>query len=250
MPDLLAQALATPGLIWLAGAVMVAGLVRGFSGFGSAMIIMPAASSVFSPVGAVLFLTAVELFGPLPNLRSALNTGTLADVARLGLGAMLALPVGIWVLATLSSDVFGWSVSLVVLVLLAVIMTGWRYRGHLSPRLITGTGALGGFLSGAVGIPGPPVIMLYMASTLPISVIRANFLMYLLMIDVLMIAVIAVFGLFQAVPVVAALVLILPYMLANALGALLFDPSAERVFRWVAYAIVAASALLGLPIWS
>ena len=37
--------------------------------------------------------------------------------------------------------------------------------------------------------------------------------------------------------------------LASVLGGLMFDPKAEGRFRAVAYAIIACSALLGLPLW-
>jgi len=38
MPDALASALAEPGLLWVCGASLLAGLVYGFAGFGSALI--------------------------------------------------------------------------------------------------------------------------------------------------------------------------------------------------------------------
>ena len=63
MPDLIGAALAVPGIWWLVGAIVAAGLVRGFSGFGSAMIIMPAASSVLEPFAALTFLVVVEFWG-------------------------------------------------------------------------------------------------------------------------------------------------------------------------------------------
>ena len=88
MPEALAGVPQTDGILWLALAVVVAGLVRGFSGFGSAMIIMPVASSVLSPFAALAFLTVVEFFGPLPNLSSALRVGRLRDVLRLDLGGI------------------------------------------------------------------------------------------------------------------------------------------------------------------
>lgn len=250
MPEPLAQALAMPGLGWLALAVCAAGLVRGFSGFGSAMIIMPVASSVLSPVGAIVFLTMTELFGPLPNLPRALREGSRWDVVRLGVGALLALPLGVYSLSHMSPEFFGWAVSGIVLFLLIPLMLGWRYGGQLTPPLVTITGALGGFFGGATGMPGPPVIMLYMASALPVSVIRANFLLYLLMIDVMMIAVVALFDLLELVPILVGLLLVVPYMMFNVAGAALFRPGAERLFRAVAYLVIAASALLGLPLWS
>jgi uncharacterized protein len=45
------------------------------------------------------------------------------------------------------------------------------------------------------------------------------------------------------------LVLVVPYALGNRIGQALFDPGREGLYRRVAYAIIAASALVGLPIW-
>jgi len=250
MPEVTSAALGVPGLGWLLVAVIVAGLVRGFSGFGSAMIIMPVASSVLNPVAAIVFLTMTDLVGPLPILPRALREGNRADVLRLGLGVAIAMPVGVAGLAYMSPDFFGWLVSATVMIMLGLLMTGWRYRGILTPRLVLGTGVLGGFLSGLTGMAGPPVIMLYMASTLPVKVIRANLILYLLTIDLLMIATIAAFGLFDAVPVIIGLVLAVPYMLTTLVGARFFRPGGEHLFRRVAYAIIAASALMGLPLWT
>ena len=249
MPALITDALATPGIHWLVLAVIVAGLVRGFSGFGSAMIIMPVASSVLPPVQAVLFMLAAELIGPLPNLRAALRDGAPRDVGLLGLGAVLALPLGVWGLTQFDPDLFGWCVSFVVLGLLVLLIYGWRYTGALTRPMTVGTGALGGFMTGFAGLPGPPVIMLCMASTLPISVIRANFLLYLLLLDLMLLPIFYVSGLMVWPVFVLGLLVGVPNFIANAVGAMLFDPRAERLFRTVAYIVIACSALLGLPLW-
>ncbi|MGB3243411.1 MAG: sulfite exporter TauE/SafE family protein [Sulfitobacter sp.] len=249
MPDLLAGAFATEGLVWLVLAVCVAGLVRGFSGFGSAMIIMPVATSVLSPVQAVIFLMFAELVGPLPNLRAALRDGALQDVRLLGGGALFALPLGLWGLTVIDPTVFGWIISIVVLTLLVLLMLGWRYPGTLNRKLTVATGALGGFMTGFAGIPGPPVIMLYMASTLPISVIRANFLLYLLLLDIMLLPYLVLSGLMVWKIALLGLLVGIPNLIANALGGLLFNPAAEKVFRTVAYVVIACSAILGLPLW-
>lgn len=250
MPELITAALALPGLWWLIGAITAAGLVRGFTGFGSALIIMPVASSVLDPFAALAFLTVVEFWGPLPNLRAAWRTGAPREALKLLLGAAVGLPLGLWALSRLDPVIFGWSVSVVVLLMLALVMTGWRYVGTLRPARIVGVGSLGGFLGGIVGVPGPPVIMLYMASALPIAVIRANFLLYLLGIDLMMAAVFVSFGLLDALAITVGLLCVPLYMCANVLGARLFDPKAERLFRAVAYIVIASSAIVGLPVWS
>lgn len=249
MPDALVQAFQTEGLIWLLMAVCVAGLVRGFSGFGSAMIIMPVAASVLSPVEAVIFLVAAEIIGPLPNLPAALREGTPSDVGLLALGALLALPLGLWGLSVVPQELFGWAVSICVIGLLILVMMGWRYRGAMTRKLIVGTGAVGGFMTGFAGIPGPPVIMLYMASTLPISIIRANFLLYLVTLDLILVPLLILMDLMVWKIALLGLLVGIPNLIANAIGARLFDPQAEVLFRRVAYIVIAASAIIGLPLW-
>ncbi len=250
MPDLVGSALALPGLWWLVGAIAAAGLVRGFTGFGSALIIMPMASSVLDPFAALAFLTVVEFWGPLPNLRAALRVGAPREALLLLAGAAVGLPLGLWGLSMLDPAIFGWSVSVIVLILLGLVMSGWRYAGTLRPAGIVGVGGIGGFLGGIAGVPGPPVIMLYMASSLPVAVIRANFLLYLLGIDLLMIAVFVSAGLLDVLAITVGVLCVPLYMAANVLGARLFDPGAERLFRAVAYIVIAAAAIVGLPIWS
>ncbi|WP_299414889.1 sulfite exporter TauE/SafE family protein [uncultured Sulfitobacter sp.] len=249
MPDILASALDTDGLIWLVAAVFVAGLVRGFAGFGSAMIIMPVASTVLSPVEAVIFLICAELVGPLPNAPAAWRDGEPREVGLLVLGAIIALPLGIWALTTMDATVFGWVVSIAVITLLALTVSGWRLKGALTRRLTVTAGALGGFMTGFAGIPGPPVIMLYMASMLPVSVIRANFLLYLVALDFLLFPMLWALGLMNWPIAFLGLLVGIPNLVANMLGARLFDPNRERLFRTVAYLVIAASAIVGLPLW-
>lgn len=240
----------TAGLIWLGLGVVAAGLVRGFAGFGSGMIIMPVASAVLSPVAAVTFMMMAELLGPLPNLPAAWRDGSPRDVGRLMLGALVTVPIGIFCLSLMDADFFGWVVSISVAILLVLLMTGWRYQGTLTSKLTILTGGLGGFMGGFAGVPGPPVIMLYMASRLPITVIRANFLLYLLAIDLVMIVVFFALDLFVWKIAVLGLMAGIPNVIANMIGARLFNPNAEVIFRRVAYLVIATSAILGLPIWN
>lgn len=249
MPDLLVSALATDGLIWLVLTVFIAGLVRGFAGFGSAMIIMPVASAILTPVEAVIFLICAELIGPLPNAPAAWREGAPRDVALLLIGAVVAMPVGILALSSMDQTIFGWVVSFCVITLLILTVKGWRLKGALTRRLTVGAGALGGFMTGFAGIPGPPVIMLYMASTLPVSVIRANFLLYLVALDLMVFPFLWASGLMNWPIAFLGLLVGIPNLVANALGARLFDPTKADVFRTVAYLVIAASAIVGLPLW-
>ncbi len=245
----LAATLATEGLWLLAGAAFVAGLVRGFSGFGTAMVYLPVAGQVLSPFAALTTLIAMDLIGPLPNIPRALREGAKGDLAWLLGGSLIGLPLGVWALSQVAPEVFRYGVSLVTLALLVILIAGLRYRGALSRSLVGATGALSGLLAGSVGLPGPPVILFYMASPHPARVIRATIMVFLLASDVLMLAVLGLKGFLAAQAAVLGLVLALPYMAGNIAGAAIFRPGAERLYRGVAYAIIAASALAGLPLF-
>ena len=62
MPDILAQALATPGLFWLMVAISVAGIVRGFTGFGTALIFVPVAGIFLEPERVIGVITVTGIF--------------------------------------------------------------------------------------------------------------------------------------------------------------------------------------------
>jgi len=247
--DIFAGVIASEGFWLLVAAAMVAGLVRGFSGFGTAMVYLPVAGQILSPFEALTTLMIMDLIGPLPNIPRAIRTGHPADIMRLSLGTLLALPLGVLVLGLIAPEMFRYGVSLTSILLLVLLIGGFRYQGVLRPPMIYAAGGVGGFLAGSVGLPGPPVIMLYMASPHPSAVIRANIMVYLLLCDLMMIGVLHLNSYLVGSAVVLGALLALPYLAANVLGGWLFRPGYERVYRAVAYFIIAASALNGLPLF-
>ena len=249
MLDFFAAALATDGIWMLFSGALVAGIVRGFAGFGTAMVYLPVAAQVVGPFEALTTLIIIDLTGPLIHVPRAIRDGHPGDVLRLGLGAALAVPLGVWVLSLVEPEVFRYGVSIVALVLLTLLIAGVRFHGQLTKPMIFGTGALGGFLGGSVGVPGPPVIMLYMASELPVKTIRANNTLYLILADIILLVVLALRGFLAASAVAIGILAILPYTIGNWIGAAMFRPEAEGRYRFAAYVIIAASAIFGLPIW-
>ncbi|MFQ5438323.1 MAG: TSUP family transporter, partial [Paracoccaceae bacterium] len=107
------EAVAMGGFPLLVFASVLAGLVRGFTGFGKAMVFIPFAGAVLPPVWAVTTVLVFDLIGPLPNVPRALRDGAPMDVLRLAGGAILGLPIGLFLLFRIEPDVFRWMVSIV-----------------------------------------------------------------------------------------------------------------------------------------
>ena len=243
------MAIAAPEFLLLLGAVLVAGVVRGFSGFGTAMVFLPVAGRVLDPFTAIIVLVVMDIFGPLPLVPRALRDGKMAEVGWLLAAMAVATPVGLYVLSVADPVFFRWAVSITVLTVLGLLIAGFRHRLPFTPPTLVGTGLVSGILAGVAGLPGPAVVLLYMSSTRAVEVIRANTLVFLVGTDIVLLAVIAAMGAFELSAIWIGLALFPPYALAGLLGQRLFDPAREGLYRRVAFAIVAVAAIQGLPIW-
>lgn len=249
MPDQITTAFQTEGLWWLALFSFIAGLVRGFSGFGSGLVLLPATAAVLGPVAGITAMTIADLAGPIPILRRALREVHLPDLARLLGATFVSLPLGVAILLLLDPIVFRYGLSIIAFCTLALLISGLRYRGALTPPLVYTTGGLAGLMGGTIGVPGPPIITLYLASTLPAYVVRATILLYLVVYDVFLLGVYAINGRLFLDALLIGVLLAGPNIAGNVLGAAIFRPSLEQFYRIAAYAIIAFSALSALPVW-
>ena len=234
---------------WLVFAALLAGLVRGFSGFGTAMVFLPIASQYLTPFESIASLAIMEFFGTFAVMRKSWSDADKVDLARLVLGMTIVTPFALLLLAKVGADFYRYSVSILSLILLLLIGLGVRYKGKLNPFVIFSVGGLGGLTGGLTGIPGPPVILLYVASSHPISVIRANNLLFLYFFDVCVVLIFALSGVLTLKIFLLGSMLALPNFLGNFIGAKLFDPEKTNQYRIFAYIIIAVAAITGLPVW-
>jgi len=213
------------------------------------MVYLPIAGQYLTPFEALTTMVVMDAIGPLPNMPKAIKYGHIKDIGRLGAGMFLGLPLGVYALTLVAPEVFRFGVSLSTMVLLVLLVSGVRYTRTLAPPMIVTTGGLGGFLAGSVGLAGPPVILLYMAAPHPASAIRANITLYLLLSDAAMLVVLAFFGELVLGAVGLGFLVAVPYLIGNVMGGRMFRPGAENTYRTVAYLVIAASAISGLPIF-
>ncbi|MEM8977848.1 MAG: TSUP family transporter [Pseudomonadota bacterium] len=129
---------------WLVGAVFVAGMVRGFAGFGTAMVYLPIASLVLSPKDALVSMAAMDILGPLPVAWRARRDMAKGQLTSLLFGFILTFPIGLYILTQLAPERFQILVASCTLGVLVILVSGWRYRGLLSSKLLVGTGLVSG----------------------------------------------------------------------------------------------------------
>lgn len=137
---------------------LFSGIVRGFSGFGGALILISLGSAVFDPQMGVAIFYLVDLVSATPYGCSYWNRCNFKDISPMLAGHFLALPVGTWLLTSLDPLIIRWAMNGVVFLMLAVLVSGWRYKGAPYPPLSSGIGTIAGVMGAASGISGPPVL--------------------------------------------------------------------------------------------
>ncbi len=247
MPDVFGQS--PTGLAVIVFAAFLGGIVRGFSGFGTALIFLPIATPYLGPFGALIGLTIMDIFGPLPNVRRAWGAVDRGDLFRLVSGCAVMLPIGLWVLTQVEPEVFRYAVSLLAILMLVILILGLRYNGPVRRTMVAGIGGAAGFLGGVAGLPGPAVILFYMSRPLPVEVIRATILLFLLVFDFLILGFLSAMGRVTVASAVLGFALAVPNLVGNWLGGWLFRPEREKLCRTAAYVAIALAALSGLPLW-
>ena len=233
----------------VAGAAALAGLVRGFSGFGGAMVFMPVASLVYEPKLAAVLLFIADDLAALAMLPDALRRCVWREVLPLGIAAVIAVPFGVALLVVADADVMRWVICSVILLAVGLMALGWRYTARLGLPATLGTGLLAGLSGGAAALPGPPVVLLWLGGQGNAATVRANLIVFFGFTATAAGVSYWWGGLFTQASLLMSLPLIPAYLLPLRLGSRLFMRASEQQFRRAALALCAFAALSGLPLW-
>ncbi|BAT61674.1 sulfite exporter TauE/SafE [Variibacter gotjawalensis] len=243
------QIVADPRFLLGVGIAVLSGAVRGFSGFGSALIYVPLMSAVYGPkIGAVTFLL-VDFVTGLAFVASAMRQANWREVIPIAVFAIAAAQFGTLILQYAEPTTLRWLISITVLVIVPVLASGWRYTGKPHVLITIGVGILAGLLGGAVQISGPPVLIYWLGSPHGVNTVRANFIAYFFLFAIGLVVTYFFRGLLTA-NILALTVLFAPlHILAMWGGTKLFHLATEKTYRRVAYVIVLLAGLAAMPIF-
>lgn len=238
-----------PLLVATLAVALTAGLARGFSGFGSALIFIPLASAALGPQMAAATLVVVDNVTTLPLLPAAWRRANRKDVGALAAGALVGTPIGTWLLLRMDPVALRWGMCVLVVAMLVLLASGWRFRGKPALPLSLGVGLTSGFCSGASQMGGPPVVAYWLGGTTPMVEVRANIVLYFAASGLISTTAYLLGGVLDSRAVILAGMVLPVYALGVWGGARLFGLASEASFRRACFMLIALAALLGLPLW-
>jgi uncharacterized membrane protein YfcA len=241
-----AGAAADPRFPIALGIAALAGLVRGFTGFGSAIIYMPLVSAVYSPQIAATTLLLIDSISSFPVSIRAIPQCNWREVTPVTIAGAVALPFGVAILVYLDPLLLRWFIAVLVLVALAA---GWRYHGKPTIAASAGVGVLAGVGAGAAQIGAPPLLIYWLGEQNSPATVRANIMVYFIMQGALSMIAYLYNALFTAQAIVLSVLLGVPFAIFLTIGARWFHGSSDELYRRVAYIIIAIAGLISLPIF-
>jgi len=228
--------------------VFVTGIVRGFSGFGSGMIIGPSTASFFGPQMALAMITILDAVPTLTLVWSARRNVNWQELLPVIAGYGLLVPLGVWVLKTGDATALRWFISISILTAVAILWSGWKYRGRRTRPISFAFGGLGGFMGAAAALPGPAVLVYWLAGTAKAVTVRANMIYYLFLTDLMVIAGYLFADLYTREGVIRGLICIPVYFIGIQIGARFFSGASETLYRRVAFVMILTAAIISLPL--
>lgn len=228
------------------GLSLAAGLMRGFAGFGSGMVLAPVLSILFSPAEAVMMITVMEIVVSIQLVPRALPDVQWNFLKPLMLAAVVGMPVGAWLLATTDPELIARFIAGLVMVFVVVLAIGWRYQGpkRLLPTL--GVGGLAGTLLTSTSVGGPPVLLYILSGQDSARVNRANIIMFFAIGELIVPVFFYLQDLLVMDAVVRGLALCPAYLLGAWVGSRLFREASEYLYRRVALIFLTGIALYGI----
>ncbi|WP_375291884.1 TSUP family transporter [Qipengyuania sp.] len=233
--------------VWIVVAVtaFAAGFVRGLAGFGLSVVLVPVLGNFIAPPLAVL-VGNLTLFGVGLTDIGRIRRDADRSALPIALLALLAVPLGLYLVTTLRPD---WARFLIALVSLGSFVLVVTPLGPLRmPRwpAMTLSGLATGFFGGFAGMPGPGMAPFYLRGRLSPGAARASMMAIFLVVTPLSSALFIATGTGGWQQVALALAL-LPVMIAGDwLGHRAYGRVTERQWRLSVFGLLGATALVSL----
>jgi uncharacterized membrane protein YfcA len=216
-----------------------AAFIRGFTGFGLAVVGVPLLSLFFAPaeiVPSIMILAIIAGLQLIPKIWKRVDWKLLLPTV---LGAAIGTPLGTWLLAGVSANVMRVLIGGAVLAASFAVQLGFRFAERPHPGVNAGFGAIAGLTGGAAAMPGPSVIFLFLALPVAHEVGRASLILFF-QVSAMMSAVSAtVGGLMEVHSLILGALLVPAMLVGNWLGDRVFDRASAKTYRRVVVLLLA-----------
>ena len=238
------------GLI-AAAIVFVGGFIRGFVGFGSALIIVPVLALMFTPQLAVIMHGIMDLPSNFQLLPTAVRHCSRRTVVPMALSLAAGIPIGVYFLSSVDAAPMRIIISILVLVMVGLLALNTRIVFGTGVKTLVSSGIIGGIIHGMSAVGGPPVVAFLTARKDAPVTTRGNVVVIMSLLVLSGILGYWAFGLITVQSLVLGGFAAPIYMLATYLGSRYFRTGGSGIYRTMTLLVLALTSIstLFLSFW-
>jgi hypothetical protein len=219
--------------------IFVAAFIRGFTGFGLAVVGVPLLSLFFAPaeiVPSIMILAILAGLQLLPKIWRSVDWKLLLPTV---IGAAVGTPLGTWLLAGVSANAMRVLIGVAVLAASFAVQLGFRFAQRPHAGVSAGFGVVAGLTGGAAAMPGPSVIFLFLAVPIAHEAGRASLILFFQVSAMMSAVSAAVAGLLELHALILGAMLVPAMLVGNWLGDRVFDKASAKTYRRVVVLLLA-----------
>jgi uncharacterized membrane protein YfcA len=206
------------------------GVMRGFTGFGGPLLVLPV-MTMFQPAStaaaSVLFMDVFANVQMLPSARPHWSVRVLVPMVA---GTLIGIPIGTHALVSLDPAIMRRVIALVVLLAGAVLLLGWRYERPMSMSGYGFVGLVSAAIMGATGL-GVVAPLLLNAGAGTAAENRANVIAWVFLATLLMLAIMVFGRVIGPTDLPRLLPLVVAYLIGIAVGCRTYGRASESAVR-------------------
>lgn len=208
-----------------------AAAIRGLTGFGMAIVLVPLLGMVMRPDQAVVLAILLQLLiGPV-GLRTIFANADRSSALTIAVVAMLTTPIGVWLLAHTAPDLARVVIAFIAIGAFVLLIATRKAVARPGRPVTLGAGLVAGVLTGFAGMPGPPVVPYYLREAFTPHQARASMMLVFFATAIAGTGSCLLLGLATLPLVALSIALWLPMVLGNHLGGLAFGRIAPPLWR-------------------
>lgn len=233
--------------IWFVLPVVIfAAVIRGYSGFGFAVIAVVGLNFFFEPKQSVLIVLSLDLICSLNLWRQAIKQANFPTLKKLIIGSILGIPIGYVFLLIIPAEILKLLICFGVLILAALLFSNFRAFDSNKTATKISFGLASGAGTASASIGGPMIVYYMLASNLSTSTQRATMILFFITSESLAIITLISGGLVDNTLPQALLILTFPTIAAVYFGQYLFNRKPPQSLKSFALPIMVIVALLGI----
>lgn len=152
--------IAPVNIIALSLIIFIASVVRGFTGFGLALVAVPLIQFLMPVSDTAVFIAIINAIFSLLYFRRSREAIKGQPLGRMAVWTGIGVAAGTLILKFINPAYIQLIWGVLIILIVAALVRGLEFRIRSDATAMTLSGLLGGVLAGATGITGPPVAII------------------------------------------------------------------------------------------